>query len=349
MPVVIAGICVLAIESAFAEEHELEDDSGKSEISVAIEKAIRFLEEHVASWPAENGCYSCHNNSDAALALLKARKLGWFVKEKAMEDTLDWLAAPDRWGQQKGDPNVSDQALADLQFTYALGEAIAADLIFDKGQVLEAAQLLMAHQSPEGDWIIEDSDALGSPAAPGNALATFKAWNFLSMIENPILVDSHQKAERRLLKLVPQSVTDHAVQLLLLAKLDQKKSPQVAELLLDLIQSQTSHGGWGPYAQRPAENFDTSLAVLALIPYSGQVEVLSAVDQGVSFLLKEQLEDGSWGETTRPSGGESYAQWISTSAWAAIALLEYQSFSLKKNGLDERKSFIHRHTEAVQN
>ena len=38
--------------------------------------------------------------------------------------------------------------------------------------------------------------------------------------------------------------------------------------------------------------------------------------RGASFLVAEQLQDGSWQETTRPSGGKSHAQWISTSAWA---------------------------------
>ncbi|MEX0713581.1 MAG: hypothetical protein WD278_14585 [Pirellulales bacterium] len=37
--------------------------------------------------------------------------------------------------------------------------------------------------------------------------------------------------------------------------------------------------------------------------------------------MDQQLEDGSWPETTRPAGGQSYAQRISTTAWATIALL----------------------------
>ena len=34
-----------------------------------------------------------------------------------------------------------------------------------------------------------------------------------------------------------------------------------------------------------------------------------------------QLDDGSWVETTRPSGAQSYAQRIATTAWATLALL----------------------------
>jgi hypothetical protein len=39
-------------------------------------------------------------------------------------------------------------------------------------------------------------------------------------------------------------------------------------------------------------------------------------------LMRRQLADGSWPETTRPAGQASYAQRISTTAWALLALIE---------------------------
>ena len=43
--------------------------------------------------------------------------------------------------------------------------------------------------------------------------------------------------------------------------------------------------------------------------------------RGRDFLVASQEEDGGWPGTTRPAGGDSYAQRVSTSAWAAMALL----------------------------
>ena len=45
-----------------------------------------------------------------------------------------------------------------------------------------------------------------------------------------------------------------------------------------------------------------------------------AIAQGRRYLLAAQLEDGSWQETTRPAGQASYAQRISTTGWALLAL-----------------------------
>jgi hypothetical protein len=46
------------------------------------------------------------------------------------------------------------------------------------------------------------------------------------------------------------------------------------------------------------------------------------ITRGRDYLRQQQLDDGSWPETTRPPNQESYAQRISTTGWALLALLE---------------------------
>jgi hypothetical protein len=45
------------------------------------------------------------------------------------------------------------------------------------------------------------------------------------------------------------------------------------------------------------------------------------IGQGRAYLIETQLPSGGWPETTRPPGAQSYAQHISTSGWATLALL----------------------------
>ena len=49
--------------------------------------------------------------------------------------------------------------------------------------------------------------------------------------------------------------------------------------------------------------------------------VKGMIARGRKFLIAEQLDDGSWTETTRPPGNVSYAERISTTGWATMALL----------------------------
>ena len=45
------------------------------------------------------------------------------------------------------------------------------------------------------------------------------------------------------------------------------------------------------------------------------------IEKGRTYLIETQQADGSWTETTRPTGAESYAQRLSTTGWATLALL----------------------------
>jgi hypothetical protein len=46
----------------------------------------------------------------------------------------------------------------------------------------------------------------------------------------------------------------------------------------------------------------------------------AATARGRAYLERTQGADGAWAETTRPSGGVSYAERISTAAWVVFAL-----------------------------
>ena len=76
----------------------------------------------------------------------------------------------------------------------------------------------------------------------------------------------------------------------------------------------------GRMLMRP-ECFDTALVLLALETVRTQPGIAAMIQRGRKFLLAQQNADGSWPATTRPSGGDSYAQMMSTTGWVTLALL----------------------------
>src|SRR5262249_30231137 len=91
---------------------------------------------------------------------------------------------------------------------------------------------------------------------------------------------------------------------------------------LELIRKgQTRDGGWGPYVSSAPEVFDTALVLLALSRLGDKEDSAELIRKGRTYLVKAQQPDGSWSETTRPAGGDSYAQRLSTTGWATLALL----------------------------
>ena len=288
-------------------------------------RAVGFLAREVPRWSRENHCYSCHNNGDAARALYEAARVGYRVPAEVLADTTGWLNRPAGWDHNGGEGPFSDKRLARVVFTTTLATAVRTGRVSDRAALRRAADRIALDQAPDGSWIFDGEETPGSPAAYGRILATYLARDSLAAAQQPdhfrAVID---RADGWLMRHEVATVTDASVSLMVAAALD---SPAVAErrrMALDLLRrGQDDEGGWGPYVTAPPEPFDTALVLLALAKSeSGKsAQVRRMIARGRAFLIAHQHDDGSWTETTRPAGAESYAQRISTTGWATLALL----------------------------
>jgi squalene-hopene cyclase-like protein len=285
-------------------------------------RAVAFLAREVPRWSRENHCYSCHNNGDAARALFEAARAGYRVPAEALADTTDWLTRPADWDRNGGDGPFSDKRLARLAFATALTAAARAGRISDRAARLQAADRMARDQADDGSWTLDGEEAPGSPAAYGRALATFLARDTLAAAHPDRFRAAIDRADRWLMKREVVSVTDASVSLLATGTLDAPAAVARRRSALDLLRrGQDDEGGWGPYVTSPPEPFDTALALLGLAKSADSDEVRRMIARGRAFLIARQRDDGSWAETTRPPGGDSYAQRVSTTGWATLALL----------------------------
>lgn len=275
-----------------------------------LQTALTYLSREVPRWPQENHCYSCHNNGDAARALYRARQLGYAVPADVLKGTTEWLLAPAQWNDIHGAPAASDRKLARIQFAAALVEAYRSGAVRDAGPLRAAAEGLAAMQDPDGAFHVDTGGLPGAPATYGTALATYLSRNTLMTADGTRFAAPIRRATQWLSTAKPGSTVDAAA--LLLA------SPERTDCRQFLLAEQTSDGGWGAQPRMPAEAFDTALTLLAL---GGKG---TAAERGRAWLLKMQDSDGGWPETTRPSGSQSYAERISTTAWVVYVLLELQ-------------------------
>lgn len=285
-------------------------------------RAVAFLVREVPAWSRENGCFSCHNNGDAARALYAARRSGFNVPATALADTTAWVSQPARWDHNKGDPGFSDKRLANLQFAASLLAAVETGRSSDKAALRAAAEKVAADEGEDGAWRIEAQDTLGSPATYGTTLATFSAWQVLARSDSFAARNAAARAADWLRR-APMNNVPAAATLLRFSLQDGSSlsTQRRADALAFLRRAQTSDGGWGPYPNVPAEAFDTALVLLALAELPADAEVNAVIQHGRAFLIAQQRTDGSWPATTRPTGGESYAQQMSTTGWATLALL----------------------------
>jgi hypothetical protein len=298
--------------------------------AAVIAKGVDYLKVEVPKWKQEHPCYSCHNNGDATRALLVAGAKGYDIGT-SLDDTLTFLKQPSQWDQNKAPSGFDDKQLARIQFASALavaeryGKAASTDLE-------AAAKLLVFDQKPDGSWQLDNAQSLGSPATYGTIIATWSART--TLIASGMQPDNFTivQADRWIRGLTPENVLDASATILALELSSDVMAENLRRSCLSILrEGQSPTGGWGPYVTAAPQVFDTAVAVLALSTLQAEPrlarsayrveELTEAIANGRKDIASQQRPDGSWPETTRPANQESYAQRISTTGWALLALL----------------------------
>jgi hypothetical protein len=307
----VVAACLVAIGAAAAAQSTPTD--------AAIARGVSYLSVEVPKWRAEHPCYSCHNNGDAARALLVAGSRGFDIGT-ALDDTLTFLRRPSNWNQSRAADGFDDKQLARVQFASALAVAHAHGRA-PRADLEHAAKLLIADQQPDGSWTLDRSQSIASPATYGTIIATWSAHATLLAAGLPRAHRAVVNADRWIRALKPQNVIDCAATILALDRAADAAAGRLRrECLAMLRDGQSPAGGWGPYVTSAPQVFDTAMALLALSVVDG-TDLKAAIAKGKEYLVSRQQSDGSWPETTRPADQESYAQRISTTGWAMLALL----------------------------
>jgi Squalene-hopene cyclase C-terminal domain len=286
------------------------------------ERALAYLVAEVPRWTPAHKCHSCHHNGDAARALYTAIGRGVITAPPSLSETTRWLEAPTGWDCNGGEGPFNDQKLARLQFASALAEADAVAQLRNRRSLAEAARMVVALQDSDGSWKPTPKGTIGSPVTRGTAIATALARRTLRQAGAERHAEALKKADRWARTTTPESVLDASGVLLCLEKATDTEASAQRRRCQELIRrGESKEGGWGPYVNSGPEVFDTAVVVLALVGGPSSDEGRALIRRGRQWLLKAQESDGSWQETTRPSGADSLAQKLSTTAWATMALL----------------------------
>jgi hypothetical protein len=290
--------------------------------STPEERAVAYLAREVPAWSTKNKCFSCHNNGDAVRALYMAKRLKIAVAAKAYDDTSRWLARPKGWVHNGGEGPFNDKILSTIQFAAALTDGLETGVIEGRDKLKQAAELVADQQAKDGHWQIGDGSSIGSPATLGDCLATVFARRVIHAADSKKYQDAIAAADRWLRRFKVKNVLDAAALLWGLSDASDEDAAAQRKQCLTLIRNgEAKNGGWGPYVNSAPESFDSAVVLLALTHQKDRAEFAEMLRRGRAFLLTTQQEDGSWTETTRPGGGDSYAQRVSTTAWATQALL----------------------------
>ena len=297
----------------------------------AVKKILPLIETSGEPVFKNRSCVSCHSNSLPAMTVALARKKGFSVNEEQAKKELGFAVATDmpylepmRLGSTIGGASNT------LGYTL-MGMAAAgypADALTDAH-----IHYLSIHQSPDGAWRNnsyrppEEYSPFTTTAVVLRAIKLYPIPGRREEFENRV-----SNAKRWLLSAKAYSVEERAMQLNGLADAGASASER-APFVKALKAAQNSDGSWSQLPGIPSEAYATGEALYAL-HVSGDVPTRDPVYQkGVQWLLRNQLDDGSWFvptlavpvqphtfESGFPHGSNQFAS-EAGSSWATIALL----------------------------
>src|SRR5262249_10474432 len=194
------------------------------------------------------------------------------------------------------------------------------------------AMYLKTRQMPDGHW----ATTVGEPRPPmcsdytGQTALSMRALQlYAPKIDRAGYEKTIQLAAAWLAKAEPTTNEDQTWRPLGVAWAARDKAA-IKKAQRELLAAQRSDGGWSDLASMDSNAYSTGRALVAL-QTTGFPVSHPAYQRGVQFLLKNQLEDGSWYVKSRAAGLQPYFdggfphgvdQWISAAgtSWATMAL-----------------------------
>ena len=295
----------------------------------AVARSLPLLQKTDAVFLKKSGCVSCHNNTLTAMTVAAARKSGVPVDEQTARAQLTAIASfIDGWRERAlqgigiaGDPETISYILLGMA-----AENYPPDPATDA-----TARFLRSQQRADGHWDISfhrpplESSDIQVTAAAMRALQVYAPHTDRTGYQRSV-----QAAAAWLAKAEPRTNEDRAFQLLGLRWAGAGMAT-IAKAARALLAEQRSDGGWAQLPSLTSDAYATGEALYALME-SGTLRASDAAHRkSIQFLLRTQLEDGSWHVQTRaipiqplfdigfPHGRDS---WISAAGtnWATLAL-----------------------------
>ena len=331
-------LAALLARSLPADEPAISQD----QLRAATNKSLPLLTKAAVGHRTERKqCFACHNQGVPIFALTAAKAKGFAIDEAELATQLEFIAGflaknREQYLQGKGQGGQADTA------GYALVTLAAGGWKPDENTAAVTEYLLQRHKDQD-HWT---NNSTRPPTEASSFTTSYVSLRGLAAFAPP---DQKERTEARvkqvrewLLKAAPKDTEDRVFRLLALRQVE-APTADVEWATKELLAKQRDDGGWAqldsfdpekgePEAATKSDAYATGTALVALHQAGGLPTSDPAYQRGLRYLLKAQLEDGSWHVVSRSKPFQAYYesgfphgkdQFISCAAsgWATWALV----------------------------
>jgi len=294
------------------------------QIREGVQKSLALLQKSSPQFVRVSGCISCHHEILPTMAMAIARERGIPFSEPDASKAVEATVA--MWKSIRGDMTLDSHKIPNppIVVSYSLVGLGAAK--YPRDETTDAmVRFLSLYQGKDGAW---RSEIKRPPIEASDITATALSLRSLQLYGND--PQGVSRAAAWLASQQPHSTEDQVMQLLGLswAQADRTLIERQGQKLLA---RQQSGGGWSQLDTPEADSYATGQALVALHS-AGLVKPSDpAYTKAVDYLLRTQLNDGSWLVVSRSFPVQPYKesgfphgknQWISAAGtgWASMAL-----------------------------
>jgi ankyrin repeat protein/mono/diheme cytochrome c family protein len=297
-------------------------------VRAAVARSLPLLQTSSQKFYQGGGCVACHHNLQAAITVTEARRAGIAVDESLASEELSTLVRDiDATREQALEGMVAPGGLATTTGYILL--ALDEQKYRPDESTDALARLLRLMQRADGRWPTPFRPPIEASEFTATAVSARGLRRYGG--DNPTATSAALlRATHWLESATPLDHEDRVFRLLGLVWLDGSKAVR-KQALRELFDTQRRDGGWSQTEYRSSDAYATGEALYALRA-AGVSTDSRAYRRGVRYLLRTQLDDGSWWVRTRalptqnhfesgfPHGAD---QFISAAAthWATQALL----------------------------
>ena len=301
------------------------------QVSAAAEKSLILLQQCSPQFFRQTGCVACHQHSVTSLAIGEARRRGLAVDEQSAREQIQLTALIVKSARLRLLQRV-DHPLNSAPSTGYIALGLAAEN-YPADENTDAMIIELAgRQTLDGSWT---AFSHRPPLEYSRISATALAVHAMQSYGPPGLKEAFNlrvdRARKWLTAVEPKSNSETVFRLLGLAWSHGDKS-QIQAQTASLVKQQREDGGWQELPEMASDAYATAMTLYAMREGGGIAPADPAHMRGVEYLLRTQLDDGSWHVKTRSLPFQPYFesgfphgpdQWISATAtgFAAAALM----------------------------
>jgi ankyrin repeat protein len=336
---VVDALIKAGARSANTEEPISPTFKAANSVRDAVLRSLPLLQRTALQFYQKSGCVSCHHNSLTEMTVAEARQQGFAIDERsARQDLATVVKDIDATREQALQGIVTPGGFVTTTGYILMG--LSAERHQSDAATDALVRLLRLTQQSDGHW----ASAYRPPFEASEFTATAVSLRGIQLYGSSKAKSRNEKAISAavawLANARPQTTEDRVFRLfgLVWARASAKLRDQAAK---DLTATQRSDGGWAQLTSLKSDAYATGEALVALSE-AGMLPEDPKYRQGVRFLLKTQLADGSWVVRTRSLPTQIYFesgfphgrnQYISAAAtnWATLALVRAESSRPARN------------------